>query len=361
MSSTETPGSPVSTTMLAARYYGPSDIRIEQIPVPTPAQDQVLIRNEMCGICGTDLHEYTEGPIFAPTATTPDPLTGECAPVVLGHEMVGIVEAVGAEVGDIAVGARVVVEPRQTCGECEQCASGHRNRCAKAATIGLQGGGGGLAEYVAVDANLVFDIGQLPAEIGAIVEPLAVARHAVMRAGAEISGARAMVVGAGPIGVLITWVLRGLGAAEVVVSEPDAQRRERAVTFGATQILDPGDVDAVARWQSRADLAFECAGLGVALQACLEAVEPGGTVVNVAISGKPTQIDLLPLITKEVTLLGTICYADDHQATIDLLQSTPFPVETFISSTIGLDDFVAEGLNELAENPGGHLKIVVRV
>lgn len=361
MSSTKTTESTVSTSMLAARYYGPGDIRIDRIPVPTPAAHQVLIRNEMCGICGTDLHEFTEGPIFAPTATTPDPLTGERAPVVLGHEMVGIVEAVGAEVSDIAVGARVVVEPRQTCSECEQCQNGHRNRCAKAATIGLQGGGGGLAEYVAVDAQLVFDIGSLPAEIGAIVEPLAVARHAVMRADTEISGVRAMVVGAGPIGVLITWVLKGLGAAEVVVVEPDAQRRERALAFGATQILDPGEVDEVARWQSRADLAFECAGLGVALQSCLDAVEPGGTVVNVAISGKPTQIDLLPFITKEVTLLGTICYAGDHQATIDLLQSTPFPVETFISSTIGLDDLVTEGLNELAENPGGHLKIVVRV
>lgn len=357
-STTESTG---STTMLAARYYGPGDIRIDRVPLPVPAANQVLIRNEMCGICGTDLHEYAEGPIFAPTATTPDPLTGECAPVVLGHEMVGIVEEVGAEVNDISVGARVVVEPRQTCGECDQCASGHRNRCAKAATIGLQGGGGGLAEYVAIDANLVFDIGDLPAEIGAIVEPLAVARHAVMRANAEISGVRAVVVGAGPIGVLITWVLKGLGAADVVVIEPDARRRERALTFGATQILDPCDVDEVAQWHSRADLAFECAGLGVALQSCLEVVEPGGTVVNVAISGKPTQIDPLAFMTKEVILLGTICYAGDHQATIDLLQSTQFHVENFITSMIGLEDVVPQGLNELAERAGDHLKIVVKL
>lgn len=348
-------------TMAAAMYYGPGDIRIDTIPVPSPAENQVLIRNELCGICGTDLHEYTEGPIFAPTAEIPDPLTGEYAPVVLGHEMVGIVEAVGSAVEGIPIGSRVVVEPRQTCGECEQCTSGHRNRCAKAATIGLQGGGGGLAEYVVVDANLVYDIGELSAEVGAVVEPLAVARHAVMRVGTEIAGSKALVVGAGPIGVLITWVLKGLGAAEVAVVEPDAQRRERALAFGATQTLDPSADDQVAEWANKADFAFECAGLGVALQSCLEAVRPGGAVVNVAISGKPTQVNLLPFITKEVSILGTICYAGDHRATIDLLQTNPFPVDTFISSTIPLTDLVPKGLVELAERPGDHLKIVVKV
>lgn len=352
---------PLPTTMTAARYYGPGDIKIETIPIPVLSATQVLIRNELCGICGTDLHEYVEGPIFAPTAETPDPLTGERAPVVLGHEMVGIVESVGDQVNNLKVGARVVVEPRQACGYCKQCTSGYRNRCPTAATIGLQGGGGGLAEYVAVDSALVYDIGELPARIGAIVEPLAVARHAVMQAGIEISGTKALVVGAGPIGVLITWVLQESGAAEVIVVEPDEPRRERARIFGATRVIDASSTAEIERLANSADVAFECAGLGAALQTCLDGVKPGGSVVNVAISGKPTQVNLLPVIVKELKLVGTICYVDDHQATIELLQDAAFPIEEFITATFPLKRLVDSGLHELQTRPGEHLKIVVEI
>ncbi|MGP5929832.1 2,3-butanediol dehydrogenase [Corynebacterium glyciniphilum] len=350
-----------TTDMRAALYYGPGDVRVETIEVPEPGPDQVLIRNELCGICGTDLHEYLDGPIFAPTSETPDPLTGESPPVVLGHEMVGIVEAVGNEVAGIEVGSRVAVEPRQTCGECGACRSGRRNCCPVAATIGLQGGGGGLSEYIAVDSSLVFDLNGLPAEEGVAIEPLAVACHAVARADVDVHGKTALVTGAGPIGCLITWVLRTSGADSVLVVEPGAHRRDTATAYGATMTVDPTAESLAEKLKDAGlvpDLAFDCAGVSVTLQSCLESVSVGGTVVNVAIPGSPLSVDLLPFIVKEVELKGTICYAGDHPRAIELLHNGSFPVSEFISSTISLENIVADGLDELSENAGKHMKIV---
>lgn len=349
--------------MRAARYYGPHDVRVEEVDEPTPAAGQVLLRVELCGICGTDLHEFYDGPVFCPTATEPHPLTGATAPVVLGHEFVGVVEDLGAGVTGLQVGDRVVVEPRQTCGACTACTSGRYNCCPDAATIGLQGGGGGLAERIAVDASLVFPIGDLPAEIGAVVEPLAVALHAVRRVG-DVAGTRAVVFGAGPIGLLVVWVLKTLGATDVVVVEPSRMRRERAMVFGADHVVDPTvnePVSAVrvATGSQGTDLAFECAGIDVCLAGALESVRPGGVVVNVAIAGKPLTVDLLPLILKEVSLLGSICYANDHQAAIDLLREHDFPIDQFITGRIALRDLVDQGIRPLAEEPEAHVKILV--
>jgi (R,R)-butanediol dehydrogenase/meso-butanediol dehydrogenase/diacetyl reductase len=350
--------------MRAALYHGPGDVRIGDVPEPEPDPGQVLIRVELCGICGTDLHEFYDGPVFCPTAHEPHPLTGSTAPVVLGHEFVGVVEQVGVDVADLEVGARVVVEPRQTCGECRACTSGHYNRCARAATIGLQGGGGGLAERIAVDASLVHAIGLISPEVGAVVEPLAVAMHAVRVADVPIEGAHAVVFGAGPIGLLISWVLRKQGAASVTVVEPSPTRRERAGHFGADSILDPArdDVsrmimDATSR--EGADLALECAGVDASLAGCIDAVRPGGTVVNVAIAGKPLTVDLLPLIVKEARIFGSICYADDHPAAIQMLTDHEFPVEQFVTSRIQLEDLVEKGIRAMGENPESQVKVLV--
>jgi (R,R)-butanediol dehydrogenase/meso-butanediol dehydrogenase/diacetyl reductase len=347
--------------MRAALYHGPGDVRVEDVATPSASAGQVLIRVELCGICGTDLHEFYDGPVFCPTATEPHPLTGATAPVVLGHEFVGVVEALGDGVAGLAVGDRVVVEPRQTCGSCRACTSGHYNCCPDAATIGLQGGGGGLAELIAVDSALVFPIGDLAPEVGVVVEPLAVALHAVRRAG-DVAGSRAVVFGAGPIGLLVVWVLRTLGAAEVVVVEPSAVRRGRAPVFGADRVVDPTSEDPVAAVRAGcegSDVAFECAGVEATLAGALDAVRPGGVVVNVAIAGKPLAVDLLPLIVKEVSLLGSICYADDHAAVIALLRENDFPVDQFVTGRIGLEELVEDGIRPLAEQPEAHVKIVV--
>ncbi|MFD0995164.1 (R,R)-butanediol dehydrogenase/meso-butanediol dehydrogenase/diacetyl reductase [Pseudoclavibacter chungangensis] len=349
--------------MRAARFHGPGDIRIERIARPPLRGGAVEIRVEWCGICGTDLHEFTDGPIFCPTPDDPHPLTGETSPVVLGHEFTGIVTAIGDGVHGVANGERVAVEPRLVCGTCDACRRGLRNCCASAATIGLAGGGGGLAEYVVVDADLVFPFGELGAEAGALVEPLAVAYHAIRQSGFE-AGDTVVVFGAGPIGLLVLAVLRALGAGPVVVVEPTATRRAHAEAGGAAAVLDPrvddvaGGIAALTGGDGVA-VAFDCAGVDATLQGCLDAVRAGGTVVNVAIRGRPATVDLLPLVLKEVRLVGTICYAGDHASVIELLRAGRLDVGHLVTARIGLDDLVDGGLRALLDDHGAQVKILV--
>ncbi|MBI0293172.1 2,3-butanediol dehydrogenase [Streptomyces sp. PRKS01-29] len=350
--------------MRAARFHGRGDIRIEEIPEPAVRPGAVKIKVDWCGICGTDLHEYVDGPIFCPTPEEPHPMTGETAPVVLGHEFAGTVAELAADVDGLSVGERVTVEPRLVCRSCPPCLAGHHNSCDRAATIGLAGGGGGLAEYIVVDRELVFSLGAMTTEAGALIEPLAVAHHAVTRA--EIApGASAAVFGAGPIGLLIVTVLKATGAGHISVVEPSAGRRRRALDAGADAVIDPlvEKADECVReltGGAGADVAFECAGVDSVLAGCVAAVKVRGTVVNVAIRSRPATLDMMPLVLKEVRLVGTICYAGDHQPVIDLLNAGKLSVDRFITRRIDLDDLVEGGFEALLDGTGDHIKILVR-
>ena len=141
--------------MKAARFHGPGDIRIDDVPEPTVGPGQVKVDVEWCGICGTDLHEYLEGPIFIPPKGSPHPLTGEEMPVVMGHEFAGVVSEVGDGVTHLKEGDRVVVEPYDVCGECAACRSGRYNICRKLGFVGLDGQQGGFAEKCVVGARWV--------------------------------------------------------------------------------------------------------------------------------------------------------------------------------------------------------------
>ena len=132
--------------MKAARFHGPGDIRIDDIPEPSVGPGQVKVDVEWCGICGTDLHEYLEGPIFIPPKGSPHPLTGQEMPVVMGHEFAGVIAEVGAGVTNVKEGDRVAVEPYDVCGECSACAIGRYNICRKLGFVGLDGQQGGFAE-----------------------------------------------------------------------------------------------------------------------------------------------------------------------------------------------------------------------
>ena len=180
--------------MRAARYHGRCDVRIEDVAEPDPGPDEVKLRVAFNGICGSDLHEYYSGPSACPT--TPHPMTGAQIPVILGHELSGVVTAIGARVTDVHEGDQVAVEPLVTCGHCASCRSGRYHLCSRLAIHGLSTGGGGLAEYTVVNRSMVH---RLPPNVtlahGALVEPMSVALHAVRRAGAP-AGQTAVVHGA---------------------------------------------------------------------------------------------------------------------------------------------------------------------
>lgn len=349
--------------MKAARFHGREDIRIDDVPEPETRPGTVKVAVDWCGICGTDLHEYLEGPIFAPAVGAPHPLTGEEIPIVLGHEFAGTVAQVGSGVEGIAVGDPVAVEPYHTCGSCPACRVGRYNICESLGFVGLSGGGGGFAEFVVVDAGRIHHLGDIPTDIGALVEPLAVGYHAVRLS--EIGeGGSAVVFGAGPIGLVTMSCLKAAGADTVIAVEPAEARKQRAELAGADHVLDPSEVDVLAQVSSLtdgvgADVAFECAGIDSVLAEAIRSVKAGGRVVNVAIWGHPAAVEMNDLVMGEVQVVGSLAYCGDHPDTIGLLADGTIDATPFITGRIGLDDLVERGFRELIDNKAEHVKILV--
>ncbi len=349
--------------MKAARFHAQKDLRIEEIPEPELRPGTVKIAVAWCGICGTDLHEFLEGPIFSPAPGHPHPLSGEDAPVTLGHEFSGTIEEVADDVEGLSVGENVVVEPYFVCGECPPCLAGNYNLCIKMGFIGLAGGGGGLSEKVVVDARWVHSVGSIPLDEAALIEPLAVAHHAVTRGGL-VAGNVAVVGGAGPIGLLTAAVLKGIGVTTIITELSQARKDKARASGVADHVLDPGQDDIKARVLELthgvgADGAFECAGVNAVLDTMLDVVRPAGVVVNVSIWGRPATVDMQKLVLKEIDLRGTIAYAGNHPAVIKLVQEGLIDLKPFITGRIALEDLISEGFETLINHNDTAVKIIV--
>ena len=341
--------------MRAVRFHAAGDLRVEDLARAEPGAGEVAIEVAWCGVCGSDLHEYQGGPVAIPAAGRPHPLTGATAPLTLGHEFSGTVSALGPDVTGFTVGDAVAVEPLLCDGTCGSCRSGRYNLCRQLAFIGLSAHGGGLAEQAIVPAGTLHRVPpDVPLDAAALAEPAAVAWHAVDRA--ELApGDAALVIGAGPVGLAVTAVLRHRGAGRIIVSEPSPARRTAALRLGADTVLDPAEVDA-ARVARGAAAAFDCAGRPEAPETGLRAVRPGGRVVIVA---QPVDSITLPparLIYLEVTLTGSIGYTGVFP---DVLAAMAGGLDLLpmISRRESLDQ--APGLiAELAAGAGNELKVV---
>lgn len=351
--------------MKAARYYDRGDIRIEDIPEPVVEPGTVGIDVAFCGICGTDLHEYLDGPIFVPPHGHPHPISHESAPVTLGHEMSGVVYAVGEGVDDLAVGDHVVVEPYIIGDEVDTSAANNAYHLSHDMNfIGLAGRGGGLAEKIVVKRRWVHPIGDtIPLDEAALIEPLSVGYHAYQRSGAK-AGDFALITGAGPIGLLTAAVLRAQGIT-VAISEPSSLRRQKALDTGvAAHVFDPREVDVVAEVKALtngvgADVAFEATSVQPALDTLFDAIKPTGVIVVVSIWGHPGTLDMQKLVLKEVDLRGTIAYVNSHPETIALVQQGKVDLKPFITGKIGLDDLIDQGFDTLINRNETAVKILV--
>ncbi|MBY6362495.1 2,3-butanediol dehydrogenase [Rhodococcoides corynebacterioides] len=347
--------------MKAARFHARHDIRVEDVPAPALRAGTVAIDIAWCGICGTDVHEYVEGPIFVPEADSAHPLTGVKPPVTLGHEFSGTVAEIGDGVEGLAVGDAVVVEPYVVCDECIPCRLGKYHLCTRIAVVGLAGDGGGLSERIVVDPRWVHRVGDIPLDQAALIEPLAVAYHAAERSGVG-SGATALVAGAGPVGLLLAAVLKGIGV-KTIVSEVSAARLAQAGEL-ADHVLNPTEVDVADRVRELTDgvgvdVAFECAGVNAVLDTVLDAVRPAGVVVNVSIWGSHASVDMQKIVLKEIDLRGTFAYVDNHAAVIALVQDGKIDLAPFITKKIALEDLVDHGLNTLIKDAESSIKILV--
>jgi (R,R)-butanediol dehydrogenase / meso-butanediol dehydrogenase / diacetyl reductase len=355
-------------TMRAARFHGARDIRIEEVPAPRAADlapRDVLVRIRACGICGSDLHEYTDGPIHAPTS--PHPMTGASIPVILGHEFSGEVVAIGSAVTSVGIGDRIAAMPQIYCGTCSQCKAGRQQTCQNLAAVGYSGPWGGLAEYGAFREDQVFPIAaHMTFTQGALVEPTAVAVHSVATAPLR-PGDAVLVTGGGPIGQLAALAAVAFGAGSVVLSEPKPGRRGRARTLGLTRVVDPlvDDLSSIADeiTQGRGfDVCIEASGSQPAIDACFDSVALGGVVLQTALSTRPVQLDVGHKLTvRDVTYRGVYCYpVTSWPRIIGLIGSGSLPADVIVTKTIPLEQ-LADAFEALLDPAGDALKIVVSV
>ena len=350
--------------MKAARFYDKGDIRIEDIPEPEVTAGTVGIQVAWCGICGTDLHEFMEGPIFIPPCGHPHPISGESAPITMGHEFSGVVYAVGEGVTDIHVGQHVVVEPYIIADDVSTGPGENYHLSKNMNFIGLGGRGGGLSEKIAVKRRWVHPISNdIPLDQAALIEPLSVGHHAYVRSGAK-AGDIALVGGAGPIGLLLSAILKAKGLT-VIITELSSKRKEKAKESGvADYILDPSQVDVVAEvmkiTQDRGvDVAFECSSVNKVLDTLVAATKPTGVIVIVSIWSHPATINVHSVVMKELDVRGTIAYVNDHLETIKLVEQGKINLEPFITQRIQLDDLVSQGFETLIHNNESAVKIIV--
>ena len=347
--------------MKAARWYKAKDIRVEEVPEPSVTEGRVKIKVAWTGICGSDLHEYVAGPIFVPV-DAPHPLSGEKAPIIMGHEFSGQVVEVGAGVTRVKAGDRVVVEPILACGKCAACRRGKYNICEKLGFHGLSGGGGGFSAYTVVDERMVHKMPEgMSFEQGALVEPAAVALHAV-RLSSLKAGDTAAVFGAGPIGLLVVEALRAAGAAAIHVVELSPQRAAKAKELGATTVIDPSKEDAVATLRALTDggvdVAFEVTGVPAVLKQCIDSTHFEGETVIVSIWEKEASFQPNTVVLQERVIRGIIAYRDIFPAVMQLMMRGVFAADRLVTKRITLDDIVAEGFETLVREKQ-HIKILV--
>jgi len=350
-----------SARVRALRYHGREDVRLEEVDEPVAGPGDVLLRVAYNGICGSDVHEYFDGPIAA--SHEPHPLTGCSMPCILGHELSGEVVDVGAGVDDVAIGALVAVEPIETCGVCAYCRSGNRHLCRSTAFHGYHRAGGGLADYTVVRRDMVHAMPDgLTARHGALVEPMAVARRAARRTRAS-AGEMVVVHGAGPIGLGVVLALRAEGI-DAVVADPSAVRRDAARMLGATHAFDPASDDVVAAVRDLTDGlgaagAVDAAGVAPAVQAALRSTRPDGTIVVVGHHTDPIAVRSGSLIFSEAHLTGSLIYTrDDVQWVIDAMARGAYPLDGWVD-VIEMDRVVEDGLLALREQAAN--KLLVRV
>ncbi|MFJ4252541.1 2,3-butanediol dehydrogenase [Microbacterium sp. NPDC090003] len=307
--------------MKAAVFHSQEDLRIEEVADPSPGPGQVKLRNAFAGICGSDLHVYYTPEAAGLDFEHPHPLTGSTLPQILGHEFSGTVVELGAGVDGISVGDRVAVWPIYYCGDCAACRRGMYNACQKIGFHGLSSNGGGMAEFTTVDASKLHVLPEnVDLRLGALVEPMSVAWHAVSRSGVE-PGGTALIAGAGPIGIGVWFALKARGIDKVLVSEPSADRRAIIAALGAT-VVDPvaedlGAAVAALTDGDGVDVAFDAAGAGPAVTSSLASLVPGGRVVVVAIHERT--MDFLPtqLVMAETEIAGALAYLpEDFDAVI---------------------------------------------
>lgn len=327
--------------MKAAKFYGIKDIRVEEAQLPALEPGMVKVKVAFAGICGSDLHEYVGGAYAFRTQP------------VLGHEFAGVVVEVAEGVTQTKVGDRVAVEPPIPCGKCDNCRRGYSNLCKRGQSYGYTISGG-FAEYAVVQEGNIYQLPDgMSLELGALVEPTAVAVHAVRQSQLKL-GDTAAIFGAGPIGLLVLQAVKAAGASEIFVVEVSDERRQKALDLGATYVINPIDTDAVAYIREKTnggvDIAYDAAGVQATFTSGVSAVRPGGEFKIVSVWERPVEFNPNAVVSPEVTISGSFAYVNIFPEVIRLLARGVIDGQAVITSEIALEDIVEKGFEALTKD-----------
>ena len=312
--------------------YAPKDLRIEAVSSVSPGPDEVRVAIEAGGICGSDMHYFNHGGFG--TVRLKEPM-------VLGHEIAGTVAEIGPDVTTIAPGTRVAVNPSRPCGLCRYCQEGMRHECVDMHFIGsamrYPHAQGGFRQSLTVQAAQAVPIADaVTMAEAAMAEPLSVCLHAAVQAG-PLQGKRVLVTGCGPIGALCVAVARHAGAAEIVATDIADYPLSIADKVGATRTINSlTQPDALAPYtidKGTFDVQFECSGNERALAGALEAVRPGGIVVQVGLGGD-MKLPINLIVAKELQLRGTFRFDREFALAVELMGRGHIDVRPLLSATV---------------------------
>ena len=368
-------------------YYGREQLRYsEDIPEPQIKNpNDVKVKIAYCGICGTDLHEFLDGPIFFPQPGSVSEISGKALPLCPGHEFSGIIDSVGSGVKNFKPGDRVVVEATSHCSDrerykyeivnkdlsfCAACKSNKPNCCKRLSFVGLGTDHGAFGQYVVYGEDHILKIpDNLPLDLAALVEPLAVAWHAVNCSNFK-PGQTAVVLGGGPIGLCTILALKGHKAGKIVCSEPAAIRRDFALKLGS-EVFNPMDYDdpilALKNLLPETEgfaTSFDCSGIQKTFDTSLDVLGPGGIAVNVAIwPNVPIQYVPMCLTYQEKLATGSMCYVtEDFRQVIDAIDSGLIDHESMkllITGKVEAKDAVEGGFMQLINHKENNVKIMI--
>ena len=340
--------------MRQAKLVGLRKIELQEREIPKPNDNEVLIQVKWVGICGSDIHAFKgEHPFVHP-------------PIVLGHEFSGVVWDTGSRVSTLKKGDRVTVEPNLTCGKCYNCRHGRYNICTNLRVIGCVGYDGALAEYIAIPEEKTIKIPDtLSFEEAALIEPVAVAIHAVRISGQKI-GDRVLILGAGTIGLFVMQAARLTGAKQVLITDLLDYRLELAKNLGADNIINARLKDPVkfihqSYGKEGIDLIYECVGLEKTISQAIEVARKGTRVIIVGVPAGKINTNLAYVQDRELELVGSLMYTrKDFLTAIELIQKEKIKVKPLISHKFTLKE-VDKAFKTILEGRSKVLKVLIQI
>jgi len=316
----------MTNQMRASYLVEPGEVALRNTDVPALDSDQVLVQVAAVGVCGSDVHFYQHGKL--------GPFVVD-QPLILGHELSGVIAAVGSDVDPSRIGQRVAVEPQRPCGKCAQCNSGRYNLCPEMIFFATPPVDGAFCEYVAIQSKFAYEIpDSISFNAAALIEPLSVAIWALQRAEIK-AGSTVLIAGAGPIGVIVAQAAKAMGATEIIITDISEDRLAFALKNGATRAINVANdnLDGV-----QVEIFVDASGSAPAVYAGIKAVGPAGYAILVGMGNDDVLLPVSHIQNNEIWVSGVFRYINTWPLGIQMVASGQIDLDVVVTATFGLSE-----------------------